>query len=348
MEIDEEQIRKRYYELMPKYQNLTVNLKQALELFLHNAGISYLSIDHRVKDIDSFINKISRKEYTNPFDQVEDICGLRIVCYYTSDLEKICDLIKKEFNIIESADKEQLLRPDQFGYRSYHFIVKIKGDWLNAPNYRGLQDLKAEIQVRTVLMHAWAEIQHKLAYKRKIDVPDQFQRQFAIIAAKLEETDEQFEQLRVDAEEYRKQLITSADKADGVFDSSLPLNLDNLEAFLYYHFRKQKNAGRGPTRDLAAELLSRGITIRQLVESYHKVKPFLPQIEEENFEGEKLGRSMYQQGMARLILDLTVDSYFERHGGTNLSMRSLPEQLSRSRFPMLEIARKWRRRIREE
>jgi ppGpp synthetase/RelA/SpoT-type nucleotidyltranferase len=343
MEIDTDQIRKRYSELMPKYQNLAINLKQALELFLHNAGISYLSIDHRVKDIDSFIDKISRKKYTNPFDQVEDICGLRIVCYYTSDLEKICDIIKKEFNIIESADKEHVLRPDQFGYRSYHFIVKTKGSWLNAPNYRGLENLTAEIQVRTVLMHAWAEIEHKLAYKKKIDIPDQFQRKFAMIAAKLEETDQQFEQLRVDSEEYRKYLITNADKADGVFDSTLPLNLDNLQAFLGYYFRNQKTAGMQATRSLLEELIMWGITMKQLVESYQKVKPFLPQIEEEDFGGEKLGRSMYQQGMARLILDLTDDGYFTRHDTT----RHL-DQSQHKPLPHVEIARKWRKRIREE
>ena len=343
MEIDTDQIRKRYSELIPKYQNLAINLKQALGLFLQNAGISYLAIDHRVKDVDSLVEKIRKKAYDDPFDQVEDICGLRIICYYTSDLEKICDIIRKEFNIIESTDKEHLLKPDQFGYRSYHFIVKTKEAWLNAPNYRGLEDLKAEIQIRTVLMHAWAEIQHKLAYKKKTDVPNQFQRQLAIIAAKLEETDEQFEHLRMDTEEYRKQLITNADKANGVFDSNLPLNLDNLEVFLDYYFPKQKKAGRQWTSQLLEELLSRGITMRQLVESYQKVKAFLPQIEEEDFGGEKLGRSMYQQGMVRLILDLTVDSYFERHGATSLSEQAEPKPL-----PHVEIARKWRQRIRVE
>lgn len=342
MEVNIDQIRKKYTELLPRYQNLAINLNQALELFLHNAGISYLSIDQRVKDLDSFIEKTKRKEYTDPFDQIEDICGIRIICYYTSDLEKICDIIKKELNIIESADKEHLLKPDQFGYRSYHFIVKIKGDWLNAPNYRGLQDLKAEIQVRTVLMHAWAEIQHKLAYKRKNDVPDQFQRQFARIAAKLEETDEQFENLRVDTEEYRQQLITNADKANGVFDLNMPLNLDNLEAFLNYYFPKQIKATRNWTRVLLEELVERGITIRQLVESYQKVKAFLPQIEEENFEGEKLGEIMYQEGMVRLILDLTVDSYFERH-----SAASELDHSQRKPLPHVEIARKWRQIIKK-
>lgn len=338
MLVDAGQIGKRFSELIPKYQNLALNLKQALELFLHNAGISYLTIDHRIKDLDSFIEKIRRKGYDDPFDQMEDICGLRIICYYTSDLEKISGIIKREFKIIESTDKEDLLKPDQFGYRSYHFVVRIKADWLKAPNYRGLEDLKAEIQVRTVLMHAWAEIQHKLAYKKKTDIPSQFLRQLSRIAAKLEETDEQFESLRADTEDYRKQLIAKAEKAAGVFDSSLPLNLDNLQAYLDHYFPRQKRAVRRWTAMLLDELLSYGLTMKQLVLSYEKVKPFLPQIEREQFGGDKLGQRLYQEGMLRLILDLTVDSYFRRHGPAEA-----PDSLA-----SVEIARKWRKIMKEQ
>ena len=59
------------------------------------------------------------------------------------------------------------LEPDRFGYRSRHFIVSVNREWLKAPNYRGLSGLKAEIQVRTILMHAWADVEYKLAYKKR-------------------------------------------------------------------------------------------------------------------------------------------------------------------------------------
>jgi ppGpp synthetase/RelA/SpoT-type nucleotidyltranferase len=98
-----------------------------------------------------------------------------------SDIKKISDFIKKEFIVLESEDKEESLKVDQFGYRSFHFVVKIKNDWLKAPIYRELVGMKAEIQVRTILMHAWAEIQHKLAYKREEHIPDQFKRNLHIL-----------------------------------------------------------------------------------------------------------------------------------------------------------------------
>jgi putative GTP pyrophosphokinase len=180
------EISDQYSKAKHNYEKLGVNLVQALELFLKERDINVLSINYRVKDDLSFVEKIDRKHYANPFDEIEDICGIRIICYYQSDVEKISEVLRQEFMVIENQDKETLLKADQFGYRSTHFIVKIKKEWNKAPNYRGLENLKAEIQIRTVLMHAWAEIEHKLVYKNANQVPSQFRRKLSRISAKLE------------------------------------------------------------------------------------------------------------------------------------------------------------------
>jgi putative GTP pyrophosphokinase len=194
------EVSEEYSKVRNKYDTLGTNLAQALELFLKENDLKVLSVTYRVKDKESFVEKIDRKNYEKPFDDIEDICGIRIICYYQSDVDKIAEIISKEFEVLENQDKEELLEADQFGYRSTHFIVKIKKEWLKAPNYRGLEDLKAEIQIRTVLMHAWAEIEHKLAYKKKSHIPDKFRRKLSRISAKLEEADEQFEELRKEIE----------------------------------------------------------------------------------------------------------------------------------------------------
>ncbi len=72
------------------------------------------------------MKKYNEKKYNLPFEQIEDICGIRIICYYQSDITKICDIINTEFDVIESQDKEDLLESNEFGYRSFHFIVKLK------------------------------------------------------------------------------------------------------------------------------------------------------------------------------------------------------------------------------
>jgi len=186
----------KYKELLPQYENLGQNISQALELLLKEKDISCLSISYRIKESDSFFEKLKRKRYKDPFEEIEDICGVRVICYYQSDVEKITEIIKKEFDVIENDNKVENLEYDQFGYRSSHFIIKIKKEWLSTPNYRGLENLKTELQIRTVLMHAWAEIEHKLAYKSKLQIPKEFQRKLARISAKLEESDEQFEDIK--------------------------------------------------------------------------------------------------------------------------------------------------------
>ena len=236
MNKDIEIIREKFIELKPMYERLGENVRQALETFLDESNISYLAITYRIKDFESFAEKIKSKKYNNPFEDIEDICGLRIICYYQSDVERICEIIKKEFEIKESQDKEELLNADQFGYRSYHLIGKIKKDWLEAPNYRGLKDLKTEIQIRTILMHAWAEIEHKLAYKQKFHVPSHLKRKLFRISAKLEEADEQFEEIKIESKNYRESIISEAQRKDGQFDKDMRLDLDSFQAFLDFKF----------------------------------------------------------------------------------------------------------------
>jgi len=226
------------------YERLGTNLEQAIQSFLKFENISHLNVYHRTKDFNSFYEKIERKKYKDPFKEVEDICGLRIICYYISDIEKIEDIIKKEFNVLETQDKSESLGLKEFAYRSVHYIVQIKNSWTETPNYRGLENIKAEIQIRTILMHAWAEIEHKLNYKSDSQVPSKFQRKLFRLSAKFEEADEQFEELRDGIRTY-KQTIAEKAKDENKFDINQDFNLDSFIAFFQFHF-----PGKEPTEDI--------------------------------------------------------------------------------------------------
>jgi len=314
MEREIKKIREKFNNLRPLYKRLAENIKQALETFLQEENISFLTVTYRIKDIDSFIEKIERKKCKNPFDDIEDICGIRIICFYQKDVEKICEIIKEEFLIEESEDKENLLSEDQFGYRSFHFIGKIKKNWLEAPNYRGLEDLKTEIQVRTILMHAWAEIEHKLAYKQKIHIPPHLKRKLYRISAKLEEADEQFEDIKFESETYRKNVISEAKQKGGKFDKKMKLNLDNFQAFLDYEF-PDRSSDIESTRDLLNEIIEHKISFEEILNGYDKVSSILDDMEKETFR-DKLKKDesygWHQVGVMRNILDLTVERYYEK------------------------------------
>ena len=135
--MNKEELQNKYDELYPLYKRLGENIKDALIQFLNENKIDYLDVEFRVKTFKSFYEKIERKSYKDPFKEIQDVCGLRIINYYSSDLDKITELINNEFNIVESIDKKDELDDDRFGYRSYHFIANLKKEWLKAPNYRG-------------------------------------------------------------------------------------------------------------------------------------------------------------------------------------------------------------------
>ncbi|GAB3742488.1 hypothetical protein GCM10027594_21970 [Hymenobacter agri] len=316
--LTQEEFRKKYNELRPQYERLAVNLQQALKAFLAEENIPYLDVLFRVKDVDSAYEKIARKEFNNPFEQIEDWCGLRIICYYPSDVDRICEIIVKEFDIQTQEDTAKRLKPKEFGYRSTHFILKIKASWMQPPNYRGLEKLKAEIQVRTILMHAWAEVEHKLQYKSSEQVPEQFQRKLYFLSAKFEEADGQFEELRKGISEYRASIQEAVTNVPAFRNQEL--NLDTLQAFLDEVFPERKGDIKAIAR-LLEELNTAGVTMEELVDSYEIAKPHLSELENIWFNTANRNEetALAKPGMMRIILDTLNQKYYEYRRNSGVS-----------------------------
>ena len=144
------------------FERLCGNIQEALKIFLDENNIDYLAITGRVKAFESFADKCVRKKYSDPFVENEDFVGIRVIVYFPDDVDKVCKIIDEEFDIVRTENKTEQLAVDKFGYRSHHKIVTVKQSWARSPNYRTVGQIKAEIQVRTILMHAWAEVEHKL------------------------------------------------------------------------------------------------------------------------------------------------------------------------------------------
>ena len=178
------------------YELLGNNIVSAINQFLSEKSLTAFAVTSRVKTFKSFSEKIVRKGYKNPFQEMEDLVGVRVIVYYPDEIEQVVSIIDDEFDVQTSENKSQILELDKFGYRSFHNIVTIPENWTQTPNYRGLSGLKCEIQVRTLLMHAWAEIEHKLQYKNEESVPSELRRKLFRLSAKFEEADEQFQELR--------------------------------------------------------------------------------------------------------------------------------------------------------
>ncbi|MDP5134634.1 hypothetical protein ORJ04_01550 [Rheinheimera baltica] len=320
-----------FEKLEPSYRQLAENVKGALVQFLKDRNIDFLDVESRVKSFDSFFNKIERKGYEEPLSEIHDICGLRIINYYPSDLKTIESIINNEFDVIESSNKEEEMDDDRFGYRSFHFVATIKKDWLKAPNYRGLGGLKFEIQARTILMHGWAAISHKLSYKRDSDVPKKFQRDLFRLSALVEMADEQFERLRLERKEYLESFTEADHKGTDKFVLRDKLNNDSLQALLDYYFPEREAST--DISSLVNEISLLGMTLADYKAAVETVLPYLPEIELEENVVSCDDIKWAQEGAARTVLDLTSDTYFSRHENG-----AIPHEL-------LDVISSWRVKI---
>jgi ppGpp synthetase/RelA/SpoT-type nucleotidyltranferase len=200
MNIDEV-IKKYVSEQRGTYRLLSEKTKESLSSILNTKGIVPHSITNREKDPAALREKITREGGADAlFNDISDLAGVRIIAYFPSDVDKIVPLIKKEFIIDpkHSMDKRLSSDPAIFGYASVHFVVEFRPEMLKLPEYALFDKMKCEIQVRTILQHAWAEIEHDIVYKSPGKIPFRVRRRFACLAGLLEIADREFESLRQD------------------------------------------------------------------------------------------------------------------------------------------------------
>lgn len=144
------------------YKDFGKSLKQILQKLLDTNNIKYQNITSRVKEKESLKNKIEAKLDIQELTDINDLVGCRIILYLERDIEIIRNLLQKEFEIIKLKNKFSV-----DSYNAYHIIIKLKDDRLNLIEYSKFKNLKCEIQLTTVLFHAWSEMAHDMIYKDK-------------------------------------------------------------------------------------------------------------------------------------------------------------------------------------
>lgn len=151
------------------YDSAIKELKTKIEIlndeykyFYEYEPIEYVT--SRVKTAESIIEKLERKNYeltyANLFEKINDIAGIRIVCNFKDDVYKIAEAIEsfQDLKILEK--KDFMKKPKLSGYMSYHMVVEVPVSFAKGTIY-----VKAEIQIRTIGMDFWANLEHKLKYK---------------------------------------------------------------------------------------------------------------------------------------------------------------------------------------
>ncbi len=154
-----------------------------------------IPVDVRLKSESSALGKVARKGYTDPFRQMTDLVGTRFVVLFRTDIEVVSRIIEGSTLWTASRDRDYEAEiekaPYHFDYQSVHYVVRANGD-LECDGTPVPEGTPCEIQIRTLLQHAYAEIVHDSIYKPTDEAPPIAKRYVARSMALMETTDDLF------------------------------------------------------------------------------------------------------------------------------------------------------------
>lgn len=155
----------------------------------------------RIKDTDSLVDKAfyrPEKKYTDPYNDIEDKAGVRFVVLLVNEIKELCSIIEGsqhwDAKSCKHFNKDRKSQPLLFTYQSVHYVLRPK----EKMRYKG-QDIgkgtPCEVQIRTLLQHAHAELTHDAIYKSKRSVKPKVHRTVAKSMALIETADDFFVQV---------------------------------------------------------------------------------------------------------------------------------------------------------
>lgn len=220
-----------YRRVESAYSSFGKSLSDLISRVLASESLGIHSITYRTKDPDHLREKLLRPQKTySVLTDVTDLLGLRVITYFESDVDRVVAALRREFRVsdVHSVDKRKEQDVTSFGYASVHLVCQLSTERLNLPEYKPFAEMLCEIQVRSILQHAWAEIEHDLGYKASHGVPLPIRRRFSMLSGLFELADQEFIRLRDDLNEY------SARVKNEINTASSDLLVDNvsLEAFV--------------------------------------------------------------------------------------------------------------------
>ncbi len=207
------------------YLELEKVVFEELNKIVKESKIAVLGIEHRVKGEASLAGKLERSgDWYQSFEELTDILGTRIICFFNDEVDRLGKMVEERFEVDwkNSSDKRALIKADSFGYLSLHYTCRLP---YNAGYPDNICGKRFEIQIRTILQHTWAAINHDLGYKSEFGVPREYTRDLSRIAGLLELADAEFMRVRDGINGYTKdirQKITD-NEADDVLINMISL-----------------------------------------------------------------------------------------------------------------------------
>ena len=199
-----------YFAWVNAHPDAATTFRHALHELMRDAGINFDRVDARVKSWNSLKEKARKTHpdgepvYPDPWHDIRDIIGARITVLHSTEIPAVQRLLADQFDVLRSVDKAEETRvAGGFGYGSHHLVVRVEEHSEGLEEYAGTV---FEVQIRTVLQHAWAEFEHDIRYKRAGSgtTDAQVDRAFTLAAGLIELADQQFDQIAAVADPQEK------------------------------------------------------------------------------------------------------------------------------------------------
>lgn len=205
-DLEEAQFQAFYDQQLPRLEQACATFVDLLSAIVERARfIEASKVEGRVKDRDECIRKFSRKYRPaleasgTPYEirpYITDLIGVRVVCLYEDELERVADAVRSHFDVMDVTDKVAALEGTEasFGYKGLHLDLRLNAALRTLPEHAPHADLPFELQVRTIIQDAWSVLDHKIRYKKAIAGP--LRRRINVLSALFELADREFRQIR--------------------------------------------------------------------------------------------------------------------------------------------------------
>ena len=262
-DLNYEMILDEYHEKLPLFERMQSLILKKIRSSLDENHVLIAALESRIKTETSLAGKLERKGYKyHSLGDITDVLGVRIVTFYSNEVALISAHVEQLLDIDweNSIDNRKMLETDRFGYLSLHYICRIPEKIYKDPDMPELNQIRFELQIRSLLQHAWANLYHDMGYKIDVEVPIAYQRDMSRLAGLLELAEEHFSRIRKEINDYRRSVQSLV--ATGNFNEVL-LNGDTFRSYIELK----------PFRHLAEKIA--GIKQAQLfedsLEPYYKV-----------------------------------------------------------------------------
>ena len=210
-----------YRENLPRFRETEAKVTSRIKEALSEMGLLVAAVESRIKTEASLRGKLELKSGKyHSLSDITDILGVRVITFYIDDVDKVASAVDRLFDIDweNSVDKRKIHEIDSFGYLSLHYICSV-------PDF----PYRFEIQMRTLLQHAWANMSHDTGYKSGVEIPRLYLRNMSRLSGMLELVDDEFSKIRSELSDYRRRV--QALVASGNLDE-VALDGDAFRSFL--------------------------------------------------------------------------------------------------------------------